>query len=469
LHQYRQESGWNALRNLIWINSWTVFTGYYWDKVHKTESNMSSTRYVSRLTRQTQALILAGGRGSRLKMLTNWRAKPAVPFGGQFRIIDFALSNCLHSDIRRISVLTQYKAHALIRHLMMGWNRINTEYGEMLDIIPAQQWLEDENWYLGTADAVYQSLDILEAYHHKYTLILAGDHVYKMDYGLMLAAHARARAQVTVGCYRVPIEQAGEFGIMEIDERNRIVGFEEKPEHPKPLPDDNKHALASMGLYIFDSDYLHRMLEQDAGRGDSSHDFGKDIIPRAVAEQHDVHAFPLENASPGKPYWRDVGTLDAFYQANLELLDEQPVMDLYDQDWPIFTKQVQSPPAKFTDHGPEGGCTLVDAIVSHGCVVSDSYLERSLLSNDCRVDKHCRLESVVVLPGCEIGKHCQLKNVLLDNGCILPPQTVIGHDHQVDAQRFHITEQGVVVVNREMLGQERSYQPAEAGRFANSR
>ncbi len=424
---------------------------------------MTSARYVSRLTRQTQALILAGGRGSRLEMLTDWRAKPAVPFGGQFRIIDFSLSNCLHSGIRRIAVLTQYKSHSLIRHLMLGWNRLNSDYGDILDVIPAQQWLEDESWYQGTADAVYQSLDIIEAYSHKYTLILAGDHIYRMDYGELLATHVREQAAVTVACYRVPIEEASAFGVMSVDDNHRIVAFDEKPANPEPIPDDPEHALISMGLYVFNSDYLHDTLKRDADLEGSYHDFGKDIIPHAVRSGHRVQAMPLEKASPGRPYWRDVGTIDALYQANLELLDDEPVMDLYDPDWPIFTRLVQSPPARFTDHGPEGGCTLVDSVVSYGCVVSDSRLEKSLLFSDCRVDKHCRLDAVVALPGCHIGESCRLRGVLLDNGCILPPGTVIGEDREADARRFHITEKGLVVVSREMLGQKRRYQPIELG------
>ncbi len=429
---------------------------------------MTQARYVSRLTRQTQALILAGGRGSRLQMLTDWRAKPAVPFGGQFRIIDFALSNCLHSDIRQIAVLTQYKSHSLIRHLMLGWNRLNTDYGDMLDIIPAQQWLEDENWYLGTADAVYQSLDILEAFRHEYTLILAGDHIYKMDYGLMLATHAQTRAQITVACHRVPVSQAREFGVMEVNKQGRVIGFEEKPDAPKSIPSDPGHALVSMGLYVFGSDYLHETLGRDAADPSSSHDFGKDIIPYAVRSGHHVQALSLEQASPGKPYWRDVGTLDAFYQANIEMLDDEPVMDVHDPNWPIYTKLVQSPPAKFTDHGPQGGCQLVDSIVSNGCVVSDSELIRSLLFSDCKVSRGCRLERVVALPGCEIGEGCRVSGALLDNGCILPPGTVIGKDAHADGKRFHITAEGVVVVNRDMLGQERRYQPVEASHYSKT-
>ncbi|AKS41125.1 glucose-1-phosphate adenylyltransferase [Wenzhouxiangella marina] len=425
------------------------------------------TRYVSRLTRETQALVLAGGRGSRLKMLTDWRAKPAVPFGGQFRIIDFALSNCLHSNIRRISVMTQYKSHSLIRHLMRGWNRLNNDYGGILDVIPAQQWLDEESWYSGTANAVYQGLDILEAYHHKYTLILAGDHIYKMDYGEMLGAHARKRALITVACNVVPIEEAHHFGVIEVDDDDRIIGFEEKPERPKSLPHDPERALVSMGLYVFCSRFLHDSLERDAKDPNSSHDFGKDIIPNAVASRVPVFAFPLHQATPGKPYWRDVGTIDAFFQAHMELLEDEPVMDMNDPSWPIYTKLVQSPPARFTDHGPEGGCKIIDSIVSNGCVVSDSRLEQTLLSSDCRVAHSCRLDRVVALPGCEIRAGCRLNNVLLDNGCILPEGTVIGMDPDEDARRFHLTDGGVVVVNREMLGQERRYQPADLNHMPN--
>ncbi|NKI36544.1 glucose-1-phosphate adenylyltransferase [Wenzhouxiangella sp. XN79A] len=418
---------------------------------------MKSARFVSRLTRQTQALILAGGRGSRLEMLTDWRAKPAVPFGGKFRIIDFALSNCLNSGIRKIGVLTQYKSHMLIRHLMEGWNTLNNDYGEFLDILPAQQWLEDESWYLGTADAIYQSLDIIDARHQTYVLVLAGDHVYRMDYGEMLAAHVESGADVTVGCDIVPIAEASEFGIMEVDERDRVVGFEEKPDRPKPLPGDPEHALVSMGLYVFGKDYLHRTLQVDAQNPKSSHDFGKDILPTAVRDGDRVFAFPLDRAAPGRPYWRDVGTVDSFYRANLELVGDDPPLDLHDPHWPIFTNLQQSPPARFTDHGPEGGVHVRDCIVSNGCRVADSRLEESLLFNDVEVNKHCRLDRVLALPGCRIGRSCRLSNVLLDNGCQVPEGTVIGEDPAADAERFHVTEGGVVVVNRAMLGQDHGY------------
>jgi len=421
----------------------------------------SSRRLRSSLARQTQALILAGGRGARLKMLTDWRAKPAVPFGGQFQVIDFALSNCLHSDIRRIAVLTQYKSHSLMRHLMMGWNRLNSEYGGLLDLIPAQQWLEDETWYQGTADAVYQSLDIIEAHHHKYSLVLAGDHIYTMDYGVMLDVHAGQRADITVACNKAPVAEADQFGVMEIDNSQRVVGFEEKPSDPKPMPDDPDHALVSMGIYVFSSVYLHQTLKRDASEESSSHDFGKDIIPYAVRSGHNVQAVLLEQASPGRPYWRDVGTLDAFFKAHLELLVDDPVLDLYDQKWPIFTRLHQSPPAKFCAGGVGRGSTISASVISIGCVVTDSVLHQVMLGSDCRVESGCKLERVVALPNSTIEEGCRLTGVLVDNGCQIPAGTVIGEDRDYDATRFHVTEEGVVVVNREMLGQSHRYQPVD--------
>jgi len=413
-------------------------------------------RFVSRLTRQTQALILAGGRGSRLKMLTDWRAKPAVPFGGKFRIIDFALSNCLHSGIRKIGVLTQYKSHSLIRHLMMGWNTLNNDYGEFLELIPAQQWLEDESWYQGTADAIYQSLDIIETHGSEYILVLAGDHIYKMDYGEMLALHAERNADITVACFDVPLDEAREFGVMEVDDEQRVTGFEEKPEQPRPWPEQPDRALASMGVYIFSSDYLHRELKRDAADADSSHDFGKDILPHAVAAGHRIFALPLRNASPSQPYWRDVGTLDSYYRANMELLLDQPPLDLDDPQWSIYTRLVQSPPTRFTSQA-DGGASVVGSIIGSGSVVSGSELVNSLLFNDCRVKKDCRVEETLVLPECRIGENCRLYRTLLDNGCEVPDGTVIGEDPDADAKRFHVTPEGIVVVNRKMLGQPREY------------
>jgi len=420
---------------------------------------MHSRRFVSRLTRETQALVLAGGRGSRLEMLTDWRAKPAVPFGGRYRIIDFALSNCLHSGIRRIGVLTQYKSHSLIRHLMLGWNGLNNDYGEFLDVIPAQQWLEDESWYLGTADAVYQSLDIIEAHRSKYILVLAGDHVYKMDYGEMLASHAERGADITVACHDVPLEDAGEFGVMEVDGDHNVVAFDEKPEQPKAWPEQPDRALISMGLYVFSTEYLHRTLEADAADPDSSHDFGKDIIPKALAGGEKVLAAPLRNASPDAPYWRDVGTLDSYFQAHTELLLNKPPLNLYASDWPIYTNLVQMPPTQYTDHRDGAGCRIQDSIIDTGSVVSDSEIQRSVLFHACRIERDCRIQDSLVLPDCRIGSGCRLKRTILDNGCELPAGTTIGEDPKADAERFHVTPTGVVVVNREMLGQPREYKP----------
>jgi len=420
---------------------------------------MPTRRFVSRLTRHTQALVLAGGRGTRLEMLTDWRAKPAVPFGGRYRIIDFALSNCLHSGIRRIGVLTQYKSHSLIRHLMLGWNTLNNDYGEFLDVIPAQQWLEDESWYQGTADAVYQSLDIIEAHQTELILVLAGDHIYKMDYGELLAAHAENEADITVACHDVPLTDAGEFGVMQVDKDYRVVAFEEKPERPEPWLDHPDRALISMGLYVFSTDYLHRALERDAADPESSHDFGKDIIPNALTTGDKVLAVPLRNASPDAPYWRDVGTLDSYYRANIELLRDDQLLNLYDSTWPIYTTLVQMPPTKFTDHGSGKGSQVRDSIVDSGSVVSNSEIVQSVVFHACRIESQCRLDRSLVLPGCRIGRGCRLTRTVLDNGCELPAGTVIGEDPAADASRYHITPDGVVVVNREMLGQPREYKP----------
>lgn len=421
-----------------------------------------SARFVSRLTRSTLALILAGGRGSRLKMLTDWRAKPAVPFAGKFRIIDFTLSNCLHSGIRRISVLTQYKSHSLIRHIMEGWNSLRSEYGEFVELVPAQQWLEDEAWYQGTADAVYQSLDIIEAHAPEFVLILAGDHVYKMDYGEMLAAHVESGADVTVACNKVPLRDASQFGVVSIDNSYRIHEFMEKPEHPKPMPDDPRSAMASMGIYVFSEKYLAQQLQRDAQLPGSSHDFGKDIIPYAVSAGHKVQAYPMSAGGPGRDYWRDVGTVDSYYTANMELTRANPPLDLYDHEWPIFTYQAQLPSAKFTDHGPSHGCKMVDAIASGGCVITESHVQESLLFSNVKVKSNCHLHGVLALPDCTIGANSRLRKVILDNGCHVPEGTIIGEDPEADAERFYRTEGGVVVVNRRMLGQQRQYQPANA-------
>jgi glucose-1-phosphate adenylyltransferase len=419
----------------------------------------NAKRFVSRLTQNTLALILAGGRGSRLGVLTDWRAKPAVPFGGKFRIVDFTLSNCLNSGIRRMCVLTQYKSHALIQHLLRGWSGLNAEQGEFVDIIPAQQWLDDESWYQGTADAVFQCLDIIEGYKPEYVLILAGDHIYAMDYGETLAAHVDSNADFTIACNPVPKGEASQFGVMQVDETHRLIDFSEKPDDPKTLPGEPDLALVSMGIYIFSFDYLYEQLHRDAEDKSSSHDFGKDLIPFACTNGDYLQAFPFRtSATGGASYWRDVGTIDAYYEANLEVLSANPPIDIYDPNWPIRTYQPQLPAARFVGAGKR--CRVEDAMVSGGCLIVKSDLDRSLLYSNVKVGEGCDLQGVLALPGCEIRAGCRLKHVILDNGCVVPAGTVIGEDSRRDRQRFHISERGVVVVNREMLGQDAGYLPA---------
>jgi glucose-1-phosphate adenylyltransferase len=417
-------------------------------------------RFVSRLTRDTVALILAGGRGSRLEMLTEWRAKPAVPFGGKFRIIDFSLSNCFNSGVHKVCVLTQYKSHSLIRHIVSGWSAFNYEMGQFVDIIPAQQWVTEEAWFQGTADAVYQSLDIVESYHPRYVLVLAGDHVYKMDYGELLAAHVGSQADMTIACNTVPVAEAKEFGVMTVDANTRITEFSEKPENPAGTPDDPSKALVSMGIYAFSFEYLCEQLKRDAHEKESSHDFGKDVIPHAVENDHRVHTYAFADQSTiDDVYWRDVGTIDAYYKANMELIGASPQLNLYDPHWRIWTYQEQLPPASFVgfDHGTSN--FAVNSMVSGGCVIQESTLEQSLLFSGVKVSPGCRLSEVLALPECTIGEKSRLSRVLLDNGCHVPAGSVIGEDAAEDARRFHRTREGVVVVNREMLGQGREYLP----------
>ena len=417
-----------------------------------------SARHVSRLTRDTLALVLAGGRGSRLEMLTDWRAKPAVPFGGKFRIIDFALSNCVNSGLRRICVLTQYKSHSLIRHVTRGWSSLRGELGEFLEVIPAQQWVDEDAWYTGTADAVYQSLDIVASHEPRYALILAGDHIYKMDYGEMLAAHVAAEADITVACNVVPVREASEFGVLAVDEHQRVREFREKPAKPQPMPGDPELALVSMGIYVFAIDYLVRELRRDAKLTDSSHDFGKDLIPYAVGNGHRVMAYPFgDSGDPREAYWRDVGTVDAYYLANMELLAADPPLDLYDPDWRIWTYQEQLPPAKLTpdEEGLHG--IAEDTMVSGGCVIAGGHVRRSLLFSNVRVESNCELDEAAVLPDCVVESGVRLRRVVIDKACRIPAGTIIGDDPDEDARRFHRTTDGVVLVTRAMLDQHAPY------------
>ncbi|MBI4694079.1 MAG: glucose-1-phosphate adenylyltransferase [Gammaproteobacteria bacterium] len=410
-------------------------------------------RYVSRLTRDTLALILAGGRGDRLQGLTRWRAKPAVPFGGKFRIIDFPLSNCVNSGVRRIAVLTQYKAHSLLRHLYRGWGFLRSELGEFMEILPASQRVDNE-WYAGTADAVYQNLDILRDHDPSFVLVLAGDHIYKMDYGLMIAYHDESGADMTIGCIEVPVADARSFGVMTIDDEFRVKKFDEKPEHPQCMPGRDGYALASMGIYVFNTQFLYEQLIKDRDTPRSSHDFGKDIIPSVIG-RYRVLAYPFRGTGGDAPaYWRDVGTVDAYYRANMELLGVTPALNLYDRDWPIWTYQEQTPPAKFVfdDDGRRGHA--VDSMVSGGCIVAGARLARSLLFSNVHVELESELEDCVVLPDVSIGPGCKIRHAVIDKGCVIPPHTIIGQDPARDKERFFVSPGGVILVTPETLGQE---------------
>ncbi len=415
-----------------------------------------SPRYVSRMTRDTLALVLAGGRGSRLKQLTMWRAKPAVPFGGKFRIIDFPLSNCVNSGIRRVGILTQYKSHSLNQHVQRGWGFMRGELGEFVELLPAQQRLET-SWYEGTADAIYQNIDIIRMHNPEYVLILAGDHIYKMDYGTMLAAHVENSAEITVGCIEVPLEQASAFGVMAVDENQRITDFVEKPENPPAMADQPGMALASMGIYVFNTAVLIEELIRDANTPGSDRDFGKDIIPGNIGRRQ-VSAFPFRTGTgDGPAFWRDVGTVDAFWAANLELIGISPELNLYDRDWPIWTYQEQVPPAKFVfdDEGRRG--TAVDSMVAGGCIVSGAVVKHSLLFSNVHVHSYTEITDSVIFPEVDIGRHCIIHKAVIDKGCRIPPNTRIGVDPEEDSRRFHVSENGVVLVTPEMLGQRLHY------------
>lgn len=412
-------------------------------------------RFISNLTKNTVAIILAGGRGSRLKNLTDWRAKPAVQFGGKFRIIDFPLSNCINSGIRRINVATQYKAQSLIQHIQRGWGFLRGEFNEYVNIIPAQQRLS-EQWYKGTADAVYQNLDLLRENGGDYILVLAGDHIYKMDYGKMLATHANSNADMTIACINVPLEEAKGFGVVGVNEDDRVVGFSEKPANPDSLPDDPTQAFASMGIYIFNAKFLFEQLIRDADDPKSSHDFGADIIPHVIKKYH-VQAHRFTDSCVGQNnnyYWRDVGTIDAYWEANMELTKVIPELNLYDMEWPIWTYQEQLPPAKFVfkDEGRTGKAT--DSLVSGGCLISGSCVTNSVLFSDVHVDDYCVVENAVILPKSTINSNVVLKNVVIDRGCYIPEGMQIGVDLALDAKRFYVSEKGIVLVTPDMLGQD---------------
>ncbi len=409
------------------------------------------------LTRATVAIILAGGRGTRLGPLTNWRAKPAVPFGGKFRIIDFALSNCVNSGIRRIGICTQYKAQSLIRHVQRGWAFLDGRLNEFIELLPAQQRV-DPAWYQGTADAVYQNLDILRRHGPSYILVLAGDHVYKMDYSKMLAEHVDRNVDLSIGCVAAPLDEASSFGVMNVDADLRVVDFIEKPHNPSPMPGSEDLALCSMGIYIFNAQRLYEMLIHDAAQAESSHDFGKDIIPRSLARGDRVFAHDLRRSTVSDDetvaYWRDVGTIDAYWDANMDLTKLTPDLNLYDRTWPIWTVQEQLPPAKFVHDKDERRGAAVDSLVSGGCIVSGATVRRSLLFSNVHAHSYCSIEDSIVLPNVDIARGVVLRRAVIDKHCQLPPGLTVGVDEEKDRRRFHVTDRGITLVTPEMLGQQ---------------
>ena len=409
---------------------------------------------VSQLPKRSLALVLAGGRGSRLHELTDIRSKPAVYFAGKFRIIDFTLSNCLNSGLRRIGVLTQYKSHSLLRHLQRGWSFLKPEMNEWVDLLPAQQRLDAATWYQGTADAVFQNLDIIRAEAPDYIVVLAGDHIYKMNYGAMLRYHVEKESRCTVACFEVPIAEASAFGVMAVDSDHRITSFVEKPPQPPPMPGRPDRALASMGIYVFDAQYLYEQLAKDAADRDSVHDFGRNIVPAAVA-QGVAYAQPFEEtcvrSEPDEaPYWRDVGTIDAYWEANIDLTATKPLLNLYDRRWPIWTYQEQLPSAKFVHNLDDRRGLAIESCVSGGCIISGA-LFRSLLFSSVRVHSWSHVNWSVLLPGVQVGRRARLTKVVVDRGCVIPDGMVIGEDPDLDAKRFRRTPGGVTLVTQSML------------------
>ncbi|MEG2040131.1 MAG: glucose-1-phosphate adenylyltransferase [Hafnia sp.] len=419
--------------------------------------NQNQLMLARQLPQQSVALILAGGRGSRLKDLTKTRAKPAVHFGGKFRIVDFALSNCINSGIRRIGVITQYHSHTLVQHIQRGWSFLNESMNEFVDLLPAQQRDASEHWYKGTADAVYQNLDIIRRYHAEFVVILAGDHIYKMDYSRMLIDHVESGAECTVACIPVPRHEASEFGVMEVGDDNKILQFLEKPQNPPAMPGSEDMSLASMGIYVFNAEYLYQLLEEDMSLADSFHDFGKDLIPKITAQGKAwAHPFTLSCVTSTdddtvQPYWRDVGTLDAYWRANLDLASVTPELDMYDKRWPIRTYMESLPPAKFVqDRSGSHGMTM-NSLVSGGCIISGSVVVHSVLFPRVRVNSFCTIDSSVLLPDVNIGRSCRLRRCIIDRACVLPEGMVIGENVEEDSKRFYRSEGGIVLVTREML------------------
>ncbi len=418
----------------------------------KNENPMNNT--FTGISRKTLVLILAGGEGSRLMGLTEWRAKPAVPICGKYRIIDFALSNCVNSGLRKITVLTQYKSHSLLRHLQRGWSFLRAEIGEFVELLPAQQRTAEKTWYKGTADAIYQNIDIMRSHGAEYVIVLGGDHVYSMDYSKMLIQHVQSDADFTVGCIEVPREEATGFGVMAVTEDMKISDFVEKPENPPSMPGKSGSALASMGIYVFSTCFLYETLKEDAENSLSSHDFGKDIIPSKIKDSNAMaYAFTDENT--GKPaYWRDVGTLESYWKTNMELCDIHPELNLYDHHWPIWTYQPQYPPAKFIfdDEGRRG--EAIDSLVSGGCIISGARIKRCVVSSGTFIDCQSHIKDSVILPQVRIGRECRISKAIIDKSCVIPDGTIIGENIEEDRKRFHVSPEGIVLVTPTMLGQD---------------
>jgi len=405
--------------------------------------------------RNTFAVVLAGGRGSRLRDLTETQAKPAVPFGGKYRIIDFPLSNCINSGIRRIGVATQYKAHSLITHVQNGWSFLRGELQEFVELWPAQQQTKDANWYLGTADAVYQNIETIKAHRPKYVLILAGDHIYKQDYTKMLAGHIYRDADVTVSCVEVPLDQASGFGVVAVDSSDTIRGFLEKPADPPCIPGRPDRAFASMGIYLFNAEYLYSLLQADAEDKESAHDFGMNIIPRLVGNPalaaHRFSDSSVRNDANDEPYWRDVGTIDSYWAANIDLTTVTPDLDLYDMHWPIWTHQVQRPAAKFVFNEGNRRGVAIDSVIAAGCIVSGAAVTRSLLFTNVRANSYSEISDSVILTNSDIGRHAKLRKVILDHNCRIPEGLEVGFDAELDSERFYRTDNGVTLITQSML------------------
>lgn len=424
---------------------------------------MAESLSARKVTKQTMALVLAGGRGSRLHQLTNTRAKPAVYFGGKFRIIDFALSNCINSGIRKIGVVTQYKSHSLLRHLQAGWSFLRNQFNEFLDFLPAQQRIDEVHWYRGTADSVYQNLDIIKEHHPKYILILAGDHVYKMDYAKLLLDHISHEQPVTVSCVPIPQAEASAYGIMSVNEDGLITQFTEKPKDPQLMPGSNNMCLASMGIYVFNAEFLYKVLQEDEESSDSQHDFGNDIIPslvrKGLAHAHDFSKSCVCNRGKQLIYWRDVGTIDSFWAANMDLASVTPDLDVYDQEWPIWTYQTQLPPAKYVQDMNGASSILRNSVMSAGVIVSGSSICSCVLFYNVRVHSFCFINEVVAFPDVIIHRGCRLTKVILDRGCELPRNLVAGENYEDDSRRFYRSEGGVTLITRRMLANLRENEP----------